>query len=85
MIELHETNGTQYIKLLYLNDTESQQPIPLNLHNCTDTNNECVFSKFVESVADLIPNDWDLECHNREESSQSNIGLKNEFFSIGFN
>ena len=71
MLEIHQ-NQTQdpFIKLLYLNVTQSESPFELELKDCpqTWTNGAkkavCTLTSFRQMVNDLIPGNWEEECEN---------------------
>ncbi|XP_054165608.1 prostatic acid phosphatase-like [Oppia nitens] len=81
LIELRQSNSNYTFNFYYMNDTYSK-PIPLGLPNCTDHQNECSFTQFVESVNDLIPDDWDHECHNTHTSCESTTVMAYLFGSL---
>ncbi|RWS30137.1 lysosomal acid phosphatase-like protein 3 [Leptotrombidium deliense] len=65
LFELHSTtvnsSNVHVIKSFYLNVTESENPIPLQLPAC-NREDSCSFKMFAENIQELIPNNWRKEC-----------------------
>ena len=75
MIELRQNNSTLYLHFYYLKDIK-EGPIVLHLPICSnDTESGCPVKKFVESVNDLLINDWTEECREKQYILDSNTGI----------
>ena len=66
VFELHQTDNDFVVKLLYFKDVKLSNHsiddfVELKLVNC-DPEGKCTLKKFIESIDNLIPNDWELEC-----------------------
>lgn len=66
VFELHQIEDQFVVKLLYFNNiseanTATNAFVELQLKNC-DPKSDCTLKKFIESIGDLIPNDWHIEC-----------------------
>ncbi|KAL6445224.1 hypothetical protein ACFW04_002234 [Cataglyphis niger] len=61
ILELHFTNNSadQEVKALYLNNTETRIPHPLEIPNCTSP---CLLQNLKQVWREIIPNNWDAEC-----------------------
>ena len=69
MLEIYQNQTNEpYIKLFYLNVTESETPFELELNDCPQTwtngatKSVCTTSNFHAMVNDLIPGNWEEEC-----------------------
>ncbi|RWS30140.1 lysosomal acid phosphatase-like protein 3 [Leptotrombidium deliense] len=56
-----ELNSQNKIRLLYMNLTEFETPITLQLHDC-DYEDVCDLATFMKSMQRVIPRDWKQEC-----------------------
>jgi hypothetical protein len=70
VFELHQIDGKFLVKLLYFNNISiTNTPIndyeELKLLNC-DEKYDCSLDKFIDSIQDLIPDDWEKECGLKE-------------------
>jgi hypothetical protein len=66
VFELHQIDDQFFVKLLYFNNiniknTSINDYEELKLLNC-DENYNCTLDKFINSIQDLIPCDWEKEC-----------------------
>lgn len=59
--ELHENNGTHFVKLFKRNDTRSDDIIAIEIPEC---GKPCLASKLFQLSQQNVPKDWDLECDN---------------------
>ncbi|XP_070165902.1 lysosomal acid phosphatase-like [Polyergus mexicanus] len=61
IFELHLANNSadQEVKALYLNNTETKIPHPLQIPNCTSP---CLLQNLKQVWREVIPNNWDAEC-----------------------
>lgn len=80
LLELHQEleDRSPFLKLFYLNVTESERPFELSLNDCKrfdaaesvqpvqaqNQSNHCTLERFHRSIKDLIPKDWQVECEN---------------------
>lgn len=75
MIEIHQNHTNEpFIKMFYLNETEKEKPYPLELNDCIrigSNQDHCTISNFYETIKDLLPNNWDVECQNQSQSTEA--------------
>ena len=58
--ELHEWNDQQYIRVLHLVESETEEVFPLTVRGCPSVN--CPWDTFVSSADQSIPKDLKAEC-----------------------
>ncbi|KAB7501353.1 Testicular acid phosphatase-like protein [Armadillidium nasatum] len=64
MIELHQIGKDYFVKIYYQNDTNLvNSPHELTIPGCSF---ECPLQDWTELLNDVIPNDWEKECHDIE-------------------
>ncbi|XP_075679224.1 prostatic acid phosphatase-like [Dermatophagoides pteronyssinus] len=75
MIEIHHNHTNEpFIKMFYLNETEKEKPYPLELNDCIrigSNQDHCTISNFYETIKDLLPDNWDVECQNQSQSTEA--------------
>uniref|UniRef100_T1IIN8 acid phosphatase n=1 Tax=Strigamia maritima TaxID=126957 RepID=T1IIN8_STRMM len=71
MVELLTENGTNFVKILYRNDT-SREPYELALKGCSSP---CPFNEFVKITEAVIPEDIQEECVSYEDTSVALVGV----------
>lgn len=66
LFELHRIDNKYFVHLFYANVTPVLTYSQLGLRNCRSTQTEsfCELNRFVESVSQFIPNDWEKECQS---------------------
>ncbi|RXG58078.1 Prostatic acid phosphatase [Armadillidium vulgare] len=73
MIELHQIGKDYFVKIYYQNDTNLvNPPHELTIPGCSF---ECPLQDWTELLNDVIPNDWEKECHNIEPLQFSTYNL----------
>ncbi|KAL7631270.1 UNVERIFIED_CONTAM: hypothetical protein RMT77_018428 [Armadillidium vulgare] len=82
MIELHQIGKDYFVKIYYQNDTNLvNPPHELTIPGCSF---ECPLQDWTELLNDVIPNDWEKECHNIESpQNQSSTYNLNENANMG--
>ena len=65
IVELHRPNdgGEHLVEILYLNNTETSDPVVLKMSNCKDP---CTLKEFLDITRPVIPDNWDKECKDVE-------------------
>ncbi|RWS08548.1 Testicular acid phosphatase-like protein [Dinothrombium tinctorium] len=81
IFELYKTdNGKRFITALYLNETESENPIVLRLPAC-NRKESCSFETFISNTKYLIPKNWRHKCglkNLEEEENDQKLDFKGE-------
>ena len=64
LFELHKINGQHFVHFFYANVTPVLTYSEIGLKNCRLSPSEsfCELNRFVKSVSQLIPDDWEKEC-----------------------
>ncbi|KAH7646619.1 lysosomal acid phosphatase-like protein [Dermatophagoides farinae] len=81
MMEIHQNHTDEsFIRMYYLNVTEMENPYRLELKDCYyyikqrqlihgSNPDQCTITNFYETIKDLLPNDWNVECENSSSST----------------
>ncbi len=73
MFELHQnSDNDSFVKLFYANVTPTITINEINLTICASNLTDCQLSKVLDSVKDLIPNEWHKECNIAKEMKCKN-------------
>ncbi|KPM10367.1 lysosomal acid phosphatase-like protein 3 [Sarcoptes scabiei] len=91
LLELHQEleDRSPFLKLFYLNVTESERPFELSLNDCKrfdaaesvqpvqaqNQSNHCTLERFHRSIKDLIPKDWQVECENFDRLDDEPVSI----------
>ncbi|CAF1245430.1 unnamed protein product [Adineta steineri] len=59
-VDLYKQNSSYFVKVEYLNVTDSNKPYPYVLDGCSTT--ECPFEKFTDIYKPLFPGTFEVEC-----------------------